>query len=117
MIVVIRSACQKSRAATQGSTAVAPARIAARPLLIVCLTATHSNGFDASDVAVGNATISQFVGTGTSYTVVVAPGADGLVTVDIRAGAAHDGAGNSTLAARRNPTPCGLRRARCRGKL
>ncbi len=69
----------------------------------ISVTVTFSEGitgFDASDVVVGNGTISHFAGTGTSYTVVVVPGVDGLVSVDIPAGAAHDAAGNPTLAAR-----------------
>ena len=69
----------------------------------ISVTVTFSEGitgFDASDVVVSNGMISHFAGTGTSYTVVVVPGVDGLVSVDIPAGAAHDAAGNPTLAAR-----------------
>jgi hypothetical protein len=67
------------------------------------VTATFSEsvtGFDASDVTVGNGTVSSLTGSGTTYTFTVTPAADGNVTVDLPAGGAHDAAGNLNSAAR-----------------
>ncbi len=58
------------------------------------------SGFDASDVSVGNGTLSDFVSvSATQATFNVAPSADGNVTIDIAGGAASDAAGNSSNAA------------------
>ena len=56
-------------------------------------------GFDVSDIAVTNATLSGFTGTGSTYTVFVTPTADGAVTLDVAAAAALDVANNSNTAA------------------
>lgn len=63
------------------------------------LTATFSEAvlnFTASDVQVTNATtpVSNFVGSGTTYTFNVVPTADGVVTVTVPASAANDAFGN-----------------------
>ncbi len=66
------------------------------------VTATFSEavtGFDAGDVVVTNASLDQFTGSGASYSFDVTPISDGVVTVDVAAGAAQDGAGNATAAA------------------
>ena len=66
------------------------------------VTATFSEavtGFDAGDVVVTNASLDQFTGSGASYSFNVTPTSDGVVTVDVAAGAAQDGAGNATAAA------------------
>lgn len=67
------------------------------------VTATFSknvSGFDAADVALTNGTVSNLSGSGASYTFTVTPVADGAVTVDVAAGAAHDTTGNASTAAR-----------------
>ncbi len=57
-------------------------------------------GFDASDISVGNGTLSDFVSVSdTQVTFKIAPTADGEVTIDIAAGAVIDAAGNSNNAA------------------
>ena len=57
-------------------------------------------GFDASDVSVSNGTVSDFVAVdGSHYTLNVTPNGDGLVTIDVAAGAAADAAGNGNEAA------------------
>ena len=56
-------------------------------------------GFDVSDIAVSNATLSGFTGTGSTYTVLVTPTADGAVTLDVAAAVALDIANNSNTAA------------------
>ncbi|MFC0334042.1 Ig-like domain-containing protein, partial [Paenibacillus sepulcri] len=57
-------------------------------------------GFAAGDVTVGNGTVGSFNAlSGTKYTFVVTPTADGLVTVDVAGGVAVDAAGNGNTAA------------------
>ena len=56
-------------------------------------------GFDASDVNVGNGSVSAFSGSGATYSFTVTPAADGLVTVDVAGGSASDSAGNGNIAA------------------
>ena len=55
-------------------------------------------GFEVSDLAVTNATASNFTGSGTSYTFDLTPAANGLVTVQVPAGVASDAAANPNLA-------------------
>lgn len=58
------------------------------------------NGFALNDIAVGNGTAGNFVRTNAAvYSATITPAADGLVTVDVAAGAAQDGAGNNSEAA------------------
>ncbi|MCC9655500.1 Ig-like domain-containing protein [Rhodopirellula halodulae] len=56
--------------------------------------------FDASDVVVTNGTISNFDGTGTTYsaTFTAADGFDGIGTVSVNAGSYSDAFGNAGLA-------------------
>ncbi|MDX6411998.1 MAG: hypothetical protein QOE91_1514, partial [Gaiellaceae bacterium] len=66
------------------------------------VTATFSKsvtGFDASMVTLGNAAVSGFAGSGTSYSFTVTPVADGTVTVDVAANTAVDSAANGNTAA------------------
>jgi hypothetical protein len=66
------------------------------------VTATFSEsvtGFDASDVTVGNGTVSSFAGSGTTYTFTITPGTAGSVTVDASANSAADAAGNGNTQA------------------
>jgi len=56
-------------------------------------------GFDVSDIVATNATLSGFAGTGSTYTVLVTPTADGAVTLDVASATAVDLAGNSNTAA------------------
>ncbi|AWI25778.1 hypothetical protein HYN49_07615 [Flavobacterium pallidum] len=56
-------------------------------------------GFDINDVVVGNGTKSNFSGSGNSYSLLVAPTADGAVTVSVAAGVAVDAASNNNNAA------------------
>lgn len=55
-------------------------------------------GFDAGDIALSNARLSGFAGSGASYSATVTPDADGPVAIVLPAGAAVDGAGNGSLA-------------------
>ncbi len=66
------------------------------------VTATFSEpvtGFDLSDVVIANGTASNLSGSGAVYTFDVAALSVATVTVDVGAGAAEDGAGNTSLAA------------------
>jgi Ca2+-binding RTX toxin-like protein/RNA 3'-terminal phosphate cyclase len=56
-------------------------------------------GLDVSDIIVTNGTITNFGGSGATYTFTVTPIADGMVTVDLAANVAEDMAGNSNTAA------------------
>ncbi len=55
-------------------------------------------GFVAGDLSVGNATISGFSGSGTTYTFNATPTASGAVTINIAANVAQDAAGNGNTA-------------------
>ncbi len=59
------------------------------------------SGFEEGDVTVGNASVTDFSGSGASYTVTVLPAASGPVTVDVAANVATDAAGNGNTAASR----------------
>jgi mRNA-degrading endonuclease toxin of MazEF toxin-antitoxin module len=66
------------------------------------VTATFAepvSGFSLADVLVGNGSTAGLSGSGSAYTFTVTPVADGTVTVDIPAGVAVDGAGNTNSAA------------------
>ncbi|MBI1312831.1 hypothetical protein GC176_16195, partial [bacterium] len=56
-------------------------------------------GFMAADPAVSNGTVSNFSGSGLSYSFDVVPDEDGVVTVMIASGAAQDAVGNGSQAA------------------
>ena len=57
-------------------------------------------GFDVSDITVGNGTAGTFTAiNGKSYTAVIIPAADGIVTIDITADAVQDATGNGNTAA------------------
>ena len=58
-------------------------------------------GFEASDVMVGNGSVTSFSGSGASYTVTVTPSATGTVTVDVDRRVATDLTGNPNQPAER----------------
>ena len=58
-------------------------------------------GLEKADVTVGNGTVTAFSGSGSSYTVSIAPTVAGTTTVDVAAGVAVDSAGNGNTAASR----------------
>lgn len=55
-------------------------------------------GLELSDVIVGNGTAGNLAGSGDTYTIDVTPSADGMVTVNVAAGAAADAGGNVNTA-------------------
>ncbi len=52
-------------------------------------------GFDSDDIAVVNGTLGTVAGSGSTYTAMVTPEAQGVVAISVRADAAQDQAGNS----------------------
>src|SRR5574338_513234 len=66
------------------------------------VTATFSESvsdFLSSDVTTNNGILSGFAGSGTTYTFVITPSSEGLVTVDVATAKAHDAAGNGNTPA------------------
>jgi hypothetical protein len=71
-------------------------------LSLIPITITFSksvSNFTASDLTVGNGTVSSFAGNGATYIFNLTPMGDGPVTVDISGGVAADAAGNGNSAA------------------
>ena len=58
-------------------------------------------GFEKDDVTVGNGSVTAFSGSEARYQATIQPAANGVVTVDVAAKAAADGAGNGNEAASR----------------
>ena len=56
-------------------------------------------GFEQSDIQVTNGTVTDFSGSGTSYTAEITPSQSGEVTVEVGAKVAEDAAGNGNEAA------------------
>jgi hypothetical protein len=71
----------------------------ASPIAVTITFSESVTGFVAGDISITNGTPSGFTGTGTTYTVNIAPSGQGLVTVAIAAGVAQDAAGNLSTAA------------------
>ena len=65
-------------------------------------------GFEKSDVAVGNGTVTGFSGSGASYSVPITPSASGKVTVDVAANVAVNSSGTGNTAASRYSVPVRL---------
>uniref|UniRef100_UPI0004695E96 MBG domain-containing protein n=1 Tax=Pedobacter jeongneungensis TaxID=947309 RepID=UPI0004695E96 len=87
-LVVISS----TAGASGGSTGTSP----------IPFTVTFSEsvtGFVAGDITPGNATVSGFSGSGTTYTFNATPTANGAVTINIAANVAQDAAANGNTAA------------------
>ena len=58
-------------------------------------------GFEQADVTVGNGAVTAFSGSRANYRATITPAATGTVTVDVPAGVAADGGGDSNTAASR----------------
>ena len=67
-----------------------PATTATFPIPVNVEFTKTVTGFDASDLAVTNATVGTFTGSGAQYTFELVPNDDGAITVDIAADAAFD---------------------------
>jgi hypothetical protein len=72
----------------------------ASPIPVIVTFSESVTGFTSGDIIAGNGTVSNFAGSGASYTFDLTPAGQGLVTADIAAGTASDSAGNgNTIAA------------------
>ncbi len=71
------------------------------PFVVDITFSVSVTGFEQSDVAVGNASVMAFSGSGSSYEITLHPSASGEVTVDVAANVANDIAGNGNSAATR----------------
>jgi len=69
------------------------------PIPVTITFSTDVTGFESSDITIGNGTLSNFSGSGMTYTLDITPNSDGAVTVDIGENAAQDGVGNNNAAA------------------
>jgi hypothetical protein len=79
------------------TTATDPTHVS--PIPITVTFNEDVTGFDADDLIVTNGTVSNFAGSGTTYTFDLTPTADGSITVNVSAGVAADLAGNANTAA------------------
>jgi len=71
----------------------------AYPIPITVTFGEDVTGFEQNDVILGNGSISNFSGSGSSYSFDITPSGDGAVTVDIAENVAEDDEGNGNLAA------------------
>ncbi|MCC6458270.1 MAG: hypothetical protein IT328_25175 [Caldilineaceae bacterium] len=70
------------------------------PIPVTVQFSENVTGFAAGDLSVSNGTVGNFAAVdGDTYTFDLTPAADGVVTADIAAGVAEDGAGNENTAA------------------
>ncbi|MCH8069291.1 MAG: hypothetical protein IID16_08525, partial [Candidatus Marinimicrobia bacterium] len=69
------------------------------PIPITVTFSESVTGFVEGDITVGNGSVSNFTGSGTTYTFYVTPSTDGDITVDIAAGVAQIAAGSDNTAA------------------
>ena len=100
-VATATSAITQDSVIPQTSISISGASITNAATIAVAVSFTEDVlGFDADDVSVSNGTVSDFVSVdGAHYTLNVTPNGDGLVTIDVVAGAAADAAGNSNEAA------------------
>ncbi len=79
-------------------TSAAPASINTTPFNVTITFSEPVTGFVVGDIATTNATLSGFAGSGSTYTVTVAPSAEGNVSLQVNANVAQDSGGNLNLA-------------------
>lgn len=70
------------------------------PIPIKITFSKDVTGFDASDIAINNGSLSQFSGTGAKYEFNLIPTNDGIVSVDVNANVATDSESNGNYAAK-----------------
>ena len=68
------------------------------PIPVTVTFSESVTGFASDDVTATNGAVSNFSGSGTSYSFNVVPTADGSVTISVAAGSAADAAGNQNTA-------------------
>jgi hypothetical protein len=90
-----------SVAPTVSMSSAAPNPTNTSPILVTVTFSESVTGFTAPDVTPSSATVSNFAGSGASYTFNLVPTAQGLVAADIGAGVCQDAATNLNTAATR----------------
>ena len=80
-------------------TITGPAAVQSGPFDVRLTFSESVTGFDQSDVAVSNGSVTAFSGTGANYSATITPAASGTVTVTVAAHAASDRAGNPNFPA------------------
>ena len=75
---------------------IAPDPTNTSPIPVTVTISSATTDLSAGDISVSNATVSNFVGTGSSYSFDLVPSGQGLVTARVAAGAFHDAATNRT---------------------
>jgi hypothetical protein len=78
------------------ASANSPTNLALIPFTVVF--SEPVTGFSTAGMTVDNGAVSNFAGSGNTYTFLVAPTVDGPVKVTVNAGAAQDAAGNTSTA-------------------
>ena len=68
-------------------------------LSLTFTSSANTTDFDAADITVTNGTLSDFAGSGTSYTATFTPTADGACTINVAGSTFTDAAGNDNTAA------------------
>jgi len=71
---------------TVSMSSVAPNATNTSPIPVSVLFNESVNGFDATDIVPGNATVNNFAGSGANYTFDLVPSGQGTVTADDRRG-------------------------------
>jgi hypothetical protein len=69
------------------------------PIPVTVTFSESVTGFIAGDITTSNGTVSNFAGSGSTYTFDLVPSGQGLVTANLAAGVAQDAAGNGNTAA------------------
>jgi 6-phosphogluconolactonase (cycloisomerase 2 family) len=73
----------------------APAGVVNGPVTASFTFTESVTGFDVGDITTTNASLSDFAGSGASYTATVTPGTDGVFSLTVPASVAADAAGNA----------------------
>jgi uncharacterized protein (DUF2141 family) len=84
---------------TAAVTSTAPAATGMSPIRVTVTFSEPVTGFTAGSAVVANGAVSNFTGSGATYTFDVTPTAPGVVTVDVPAAAGRDAGGNDSTAA------------------
>ena len=67
----------------------------AAAITLTFTTGLSTSNFEESDITVSNGTLSSFVGSGTTYTVIFTPTEQGVCTIDVAAGTFTDSSNNN----------------------
>lgn len=69
------------------------------PIPVTITFSESVTGFVVGDISVTNGSLSNFSGSGTTYTADITPASQGLITMNVAGGVAQDIAGNNNTAA------------------